>query len=331
MVTAKRKTLESKKLFKDYLDAFAFGTHDGHATAVERAFAPDAVINAVHPFDRLEGPGAFLEALVLPLQRAFDAFHRRDYIVMAGQFGGADWVSATGHFAGLFAHDWLGIRATGKLAFIRVGEFHKMVDGLIVESYIFLDIPEFLISLGRWPLATNPGYDGMIPGPLTHDGISLVEADTEASQRSMTIVADMLKRLNTPDQAWRRYWHPDMYWYGPGAFGSYVGIDSFAGFQVPFEAAFEGWGGEYSQDSPAQHFTHFGEGPYACSGGWPSISGRHVKPYLGFEPTQKFVLMRVCDWWRRDGDLLVENWVFVDVPDLLRQFGYDLFSEIRKD
>jgi len=39
--------------------------------------------------------------------------------------------------------------------------------------------------------------------------------------------------------------------------------------------------------------------------------------------------MRVCDWWRRDGDLLVENWVFVDIPDLLQQLGYDLFAELK--
>ena len=33
--------------------------------------------------------------------------------------------------------------------------------------------------------------------------------------------------------------------------------------------------------------------------------------------------MRVCDWWRRENQLLVENWVFVDVPHALLQLGYD--------
>ena len=41
--------------------------------------------------------------------------------------------------------------------------------------------------------------------------------------------------------------------------------------------------------------------------------------------------MRVCDWWRREGDLLVENWVFVDVLDVLLQMGYDLFSHSSED
>ena len=38
------------------------------------------------------------------------------------------------------------------------------------------------------------------------------------------------------------------------------------------------------------------------------------------------VYMRVCDWWRRDTDKLAENWVLVDLPDVLLQMGCDLFE-----
>ena len=38
----------------------------------------------------------------------------------------------------------------------------------------------------------------------------------------------------------------------------------------------------------------------------------------------------LCVWWRREGDLLVENWVFVDIPHVLTQMDYDLFAEIEK-
>jgi hypothetical protein len=34
------------------------------------------------------------------------------------------------------------------------------------------------------------------------------------------------------------------------------------------------------------------------------------------------------DFWRRDGDRLAENWVFIDIPDLLRQLGVDLFARM---
>ena len=112
-------------------------------------------------------------------------------------------------------------------------------------------------------------------------------------------------------------------WYGPGAFGSFVGVDEFASFQVPFESQFDGWSGGSKNNGLTKHFTRFGEGNYTCSGGWPSLTGINVKPFLGQGPTQERVFMRVCDWWRRENELLVENWVFVDVPHVLLQLGYD--------
>ena len=93
-----------------------------------------------------------------------------------------------------------------------------------------------------------------------------------------------------------------------GAFGSFIGIDEFASFQVPFESQFEDWSGGSKNNGFTKHFTRFGEGNYTCSGGWPSLTDVNVKPFLNQEPTQKRVLMRVCDWWRREHELLVENW-----------------------
>jgi hypothetical protein len=37
--------------------------------------------------------------------------------------------------------------------------------------------------------------------------------------------------------------------------------------------------------------------------------------------------MRVMDFWRREGNLLAENWVFIDLPDLLLQMGVRLLPE----
>ena len=36
-------------------------------------------------------------------------------------------------------------------------------------------------------------------------------------------------------------------------------------------------------------------------------------------------------WWRREGDLLVENWVLVDIPHVLLQMGYDLFANMTEE
>jgi hypothetical protein len=39
--------------------------------------------------------------------------------------------------------------------------------------------------------------------------------------------------------------------------------------------------------------------------------------------------MRVMDFWRRQGDKLAENWVFIDVLDLLAQMGFDVLERMR--
>ena len=85
-----------------------------------------------------------------------------------------------------------------------------------------------------------------------------------------------------------------------------------------------------SAHTPNTHFTRFADGDYSCIGGWPSLQGTHTGRYLGFEPTGVTTLFRVCDWYRLEGDKLVENWVFVDIPDALLQWGYDMIAEAAK-
>lgn len=327
MHSSSDNSLANKRIYKSFLDVFRFPDADGYKAAIEKHFAPEAEFYVVHPFNEFVGSAGYFDRVISPLMTAFEGLYRRDYILMAGSYEGEDWVSSTGYYAGKFSKDWLGIKASQTLCYLRVGEFHKMIDGKIVASHIYFDIPELMLAVGQWPTERLNGYSGFLPGPASQDGLSMVEPDQSASNKSLQIVEDMLKKLNTPDEAWRPYWHTNMLWYGPAAFGSHVGIEEFQTFQVPFEAAFEGWSGGMSTTSSTRHFTRYGDGNYTCSGGWPSLSGVHVKRFLGQEPTNETVYMRVCDWWRRDEELLVENWVFVDVPDLLRQLGNDIFED----
>lgn len=301
------------------------------APAVQAFFAANANINVVHPFNECQGAAAYCTNVLAPLKASFEGLYRRDDIVMAGQFEGGDWISSTGYYVGRFAEDWIGIRANGQLSYLRFGEFHRMEAGRAVESYIFLDIPELMVASGQWPIDVGPGlsrgYTGLIQGPATQDGIMRTPRPVEEGQMSYQLVTDMLAGLATKDEAWRPYWHENMMWYGPGAFGSFVGLEEFAKFQVPFEGQFDGWSGGSANNGLTKHFTRFGEGNYTCSGGWPSLTGVNVKPFLGQGPTNERVFFRVCDWWRREGDLLVENWIFVDVPHALLQMGYDVLPD----
>ena len=73
------------------------------------------------------------------------------------------------------------------------------------------------------------------------------------------------------------------------------------------------------------------DGNYVASTGWPSVDATHTGyGWLGQQATNRKVGMRVMDFWRRDGDRFRENWVLIDIPDLLLQMGFDLFAQIKK-
>ena len=323
---------QNRSLYLNYADSLRHP--DDFSKPISEFFAPEANINVVHPFNSLTGANAYISSLVIPLQHSFKGLYRRDDIFMAGSFEGQDWVSSTGYYVGHFEKDWIGLKATRTLCYLRYGEFHRIEGNQAVESYIFLDIPELMIACKQWPLGMGPGhsrgYTGLIQGPASQDGVLKQDTDPNEAKKSYQIVTDMLNQLATQDEAWRPYWHKNMMWYGPGAFGSFVGIEEFASFQVPFESQFEGWSGGTKNNGLTKHFTRFGDSNYTCSGGWPSLTGIHVKPFLGQSPTNERVFMRVCDWWRRENELLVENWVFVDVPHVLLQLGYNPLPVVEK-
>ena len=332
--------LDNKRALSTLADAQRHPGKETWRRAADEFFAPDAMVNVVHPFNALVGPQGYQRDYLETLAQALDGLHRRDTILMGGRFADddtgeeSDWVSATGHWCGHFANDLLGIRATDRMTFLRHGEFHRMENGRAVESYVFLDLPELMIATGQWPIATGPGlargHVGYLPGPARQNGIPLHESDPGESERSRTMVTDMLLKLATPDEAWRPYWHENMAWYGPAAFGAFLGVERFRDFQVPFEDAFEGWAGGLRPDSPTRHFTRFGDGLFTCSGGWPSVTGIQRKPFMEQPATNGRLFMRVCDWWVREGDRLTENWVFVDIPDTLMQMGVDVFGDLQR-
>ena len=125
--------------------------------AIAAFFAADANINVVHPFNELHGADTYLNKFLRPLQNSFDGLYRRNDIFMAGQFEGQNWISSTGYYVGRFAQDWIGIKATGMLSYLRYGEFHRVEKGKVLESYIYLDIPELMIACNQWPLSMGPG------------------------------------------------------------------------------------------------------------------------------------------------------------------------------
>lgn len=329
MGIATELTAENKRHYGRFLESFDTGDLQVIETAVSEHFSDYAKVGASHPINEARDGVGYYSDVIAPIYEAFAGCTRQNYVMIGGEYLGTEWVTSTGYFRGHFRKPLLGIPASGKLAYLRFGEFHRMEAGKIVESQVYLGFAELIIALGRWPLKPSQGYEGVVPGPATHDGIVIGAPDPARSRASADLVEGMLKNLASDDEAWRPDWHDRMVWYGPGGLGSYATVDGFGEFQRPFELTFDGWG-----DGSAEGITGVaasckaGDGEYAFLSGWPMITGVHVRPFLGLEPTGKRVFMRDCDWWRCEGGQIIENWCMLDIPHVLMQLGYDLFAEV---
>jgi predicted ester cyclase len=328
MGIATEESARNKRLYLRFLQSFS-----GNPGDIEKAarilFSEEAAIHASHPVNEARSGDGYVTDIIAPILAAFTGCTRQNYVVVGGEYLGTEWVTSTGYFHGHFNRPLFGIPPSGNLAFLRFGEFHRMEAGRIVETHVYLGLAELIIALGLWPLEKSRGYEGVVPGPATHDGIVAGTSDPVRSRETANLVEGMLKKLASEDEAWRPYWDDRMVWYGPGALGSYATVESFAAFQRPFELTFDGWGdGQEEGITGVGSHCKAGDGDYAFLHGWRQITGVHVGPFLGLAPTGKRVFMRDCDWWRVENGKIIENWCMLDIPHVLMQLGYDLFAEI---
>ncbi|MEM8815432.1 MAG: ester cyclase [Pseudomonadota bacterium] len=335
MGIASNTTQSNKERYKTVVDRYAEAEPDALAAALREFLSPEAAVHVVQPINTLSGE-EFGARILEPMQRAFRHLHRRSDMLFGGEYQGTEWVVSHGHYAGWFDEAWLGIPPSKDMVWLHYVEYHRMQDGHSVESYLYFDMQDLLRQIGIWVLPPSGGYEGFVPGPATADGIALTPSPAESSAKSLQMVDDMLSRLYTDDQAWRPYWHRNMVWYGPSGYGSFIGVDGFARFQLPYEAVFERGrvrntyirSGDAELDSKVSgHYARFADGNYVASGGWPSHGGFLANDWLGVAASGQMFTVRVADIWRRAGDRLVENWVFVDVIDMLLQLDVDVFAE----
>ena len=248
-------------------------------------------------------------------------------------------VSVTGHLRGVQRARWLGIEAPGWPVSLRFGAIHRVLPGGSVgESWVLLDILDLAARAGvanlpgrydRRPVP-DPTFPERHATPTSPSAAGTVSGSQSESQRSLALVEAMIDGLMAYDgkdlrsMGMDRFWSPDMRWYGPGGIGSTRALRGFEDLhQRPFLAAFPDrvGGGE-------AHVARLADGAFVATGGWPSVRATFdAAPYLGVPPNGARIGMRVMDWWRREGDLLVENWVLIDMIDLLEQLGRPLIVE----
>ncbi|SHF64451.1 SnoaL-like domain-containing protein [Loktanella atrilutea] len=344
------KSIDRRRLLAG-LRALAEATPERLTARLTDLYAPDAQWRGSHPINEMQGIDAIADQVWQPLLRSFPDLERRDAIFVGGSFEGRDYIAAVGHYCGTFRQDWLTIPATGAPIYIRYGEVHQVENGRIVQSSCLWDVLDVIRQAGFWPIAPSLGTEGMWPGPLTADGVALDPLDATQGAASLAQTLAMHGTLGAyNDQArqgrdglltmpQKEHWHPKMMWYGPSGIGTTRGLQGFVDYhQLPFRTAFPGRKGGGQWDEIAElkaqhkggHYIRIGDGPYSVTGGWPSVFAMHAGGgFLGVGPTNRPVTMRVMDFYLHHEGLIRENWVPLDILDLLLQMGVDVMDRMQ--
>ncbi|MCM5506929.1 ester cyclase [Vibrio sp. SCSIO 43169] len=322
----------SLNIIEQFYQQYFNATLSEQASVAQQALNPDVKWSVAHPVNDLNGPEATHTSFLSPLVTAMPDVERRPIIVMNGEFEGRTWYNSTGYFVGTFEQPLFGIPATGKTLYLRYTEMVCVENNQITESYM---IPDFIDAMNQSrvnPLRKSLGHDGLIPSPATADGIQNSDVCEEHSAKSGQLVHDMLACLGRFDgkdlysMDLENYWHKDFMWYGPAGIGTTRGIKGFRNHhQAPFVFAFP----DRSVDI---ELNFLAKNDYVSTGGWPHMHGTHTghSGWLGLAPTGKNIELRVMDIWRREGDLLKENWVAIDIVHILLQLGYDVFGQMKE-
>lgn len=291
------------------------------------------------PILDLSGPKGFAAGFWQPLLQSFPDLRRQTHIFMGGQSSGRidgtgdgkQWVAGTGYFNATFANDYLGLPATGEKVSIRWGEFCRLEGDKIEESFVLLDYIDLMQQAGVEVLPPSRGIDGMYPPPAAGDGVLLDAQDEAVSTHTLEHIRRFIfEGLNAYDRddlksmGMSDFFHPSVKWYGPGGIGACLSFKEF-------------------EDNHQKHWLHafpdravqdldalIAEGQYSAAPGWAGVVATHTGQYLDCAATGRPIEVNGLDFWKLEDNVYTENWVFVDMIHLFRQFGTDLFERIPK-
>lgn len=320
----------AKAVVLAYFDVLEKTALNEIASAINKFTAAEYRFRGVHPFNEIASVADTVATVWQPLRASFTAMQRRQDVFMAGPnlIDGNMWVTSMGHFLGLFDNDWLGIPSTGKIAMIPYCEFHRVDNGKIAESALWVDIINVMKQAGLQPLPMQTGADILNPGPRTSDGIMLAAHDDDESQKTLDLIMQMCNDLvgdgmGSSDPKLRKTWHEDMLWFGPSGIGSTYTIERYQKqHQGPFRAGLK-------DINFNGHILEHAEGNYGGWFGWPNLRMKQGDGFLGLPASNTPTEMRVVDIYRREGDKLAENWIFIDFLHYLLLLGVDVLERSR--
>lgn len=322
-----------KKIVRDYIDAFDKAPLDKRASVLESHVSDTYHWRGMHPFYEQESVKAAVQSFWMPFLTSFTSLQRRMDFFFAGDNvcdeGKSRWVCNAGHFMGLFDQNWLGIPSSGKIVMIRYAEFHRVEGDNIAETTLFCDVLSVMDQAGVYPLPPMTGNAFIYPGPRTHDGLLYDAQSAQSGKDTADLVHRMVDDLSSlnesgsfgcPPEVLAKTWHDDMAWYGPTGIGASFTIPRYQKqHQLPFRENLDGkiFNG---------HIARFFEGSYGGFFGWPNLNNTNKGGFLGLPRSQDHAPMRVVDIYRREGNKLAENWVYIDMLHYLYEQGLDILT-----
>ncbi|WP_156453306.1 ester cyclase [Polycladidibacter hongkongensis] len=319
-----------KQLVLAYYKALEEAAVENLPAVLDEYCSADLTWHSFYPFDQFCSCKSVATEFWQPLRQSLTGMQRRMDVFFAGQNSLAMekdvWVVSMGHLMGLFDKAWLGITPTGKLAFLRYCAFHRVVDGQIVETAMYFDIPHLMVQAGKSPFQSQSAAHLVQPGPQTHTGLMFKDAQVEEGQRTLSVINAMISDLGQWDnklsleEELAQTWHDDMIWWGPEGIGATYTIERYAKqHSGPFRAGF-------TDRSKTNHICRLAEGEFGGFFGYPNFTARPTGGFMGLPAYDKPCEFRVIDIYRRDKDKLAENWVFIDILYFLKQQGIDLLA-----
>ena len=324
---------EIKKFVLEYYAKLDAASPNEIADTIQEYAAEEYLWRGLFPFNEIYEPREVGERFWKPFRQAFTSIQRRPDVFMAGSNViddvRGDWVCCMGHMLGLFDENWLGIPSTGKMAFLRFVEFNQIESGKIKQTAFFCDIPSVMRQAGVNPFPVETGAWFLTPGPKTHDGLLHRIQNPDESRKTMDLIHRMIddltsSGLESPRNELAATWHEDMIWFGPAGIGAAYTIPRYQEqHQGPFRAGLQNivFNG---------HVCRFSEGMYGGFFGWPNLTMTPSGGFMGFPATGKPADMRVVDIYRREGDFLAENWIFIDLLYFYYQQGIDILARLKK-
>ena len=324
-----------KKIVLNFYDALQSSDIEETSKVLSKYCSDDILWRGFHPFNEINSSKNLASQFWLPFRKSFTKFQRRMDIFLAGSntISGSEgvWVISMGHLMGLFDKSWLGIKQTNKIAMLRYCEFSKIENNKISEVAMFFDIPHLMLQAGLKPFLKETGISLIQPGPLTHDGLMFGRQNIAKGKKTKKIIENMIDDVKTWKSTNRdslikelyNSWNEDMIWWGPTGIGATYTIERYAEQHAgPFRKTFKNriFNG---------HLCRVSEGMYGGFFGWPNLTLTPSKAFMGITVAPKPSEMRVIDMYRREGDKLTENWVFIDLLHFWKILGVDILKSLK--